>query len=302
LVVACSIAEVPDDATGANEPPITAKSAPKSAGGGDCGGPSKLTPDEAAKLSRCTCAKGGSARCVPSEKIPASFASHLESCEGGSCVPDSILTGGAAAIRACKAKGKDGRCLGLCVPQVAKYDSMLGRGDGDVCPEDERCVPCENPMDGTRTGVCELNESSASASSGSCSAGGGNAGAAGGGGAGSGAGGGSSDATTPRAGGKDCCSARGKCVGKNDAPASMQGRLTQQECESTEVCAPTESLDGKQPVTCGRGMGVCVSTCADLDVTEMFSFDPACGMDQRCVPCFMDPFKMIPTNAAGCPR
>src|SRR5262249_36180690 len=149
--------------------------------------------------------------------------------------------------RSCKAKGKDGRCLGLCVPQVAKYESMLGRGDGDVCPEDERCVPCENPMDGTRTGVCELNENSASASSGSCSAGGGNAGSAGGGGAraGSSSGGAGADPSAPRGARKDCCtvsgSTRGQCVAKNDAPASLQGSLSQHECDSAEVCAPTDA-------------------------------------------------------------
>jgi hypothetical protein len=301
LVVACSIAELPAD-TGTNEPAITSKSEPTSAATGACSSPSKLAPEDAAKLARCTCAKGGSARCVPTEKVPATIASQLESCEGGSCVPDSILTGGIAAVRSCQAKGKEGRCLGLCVPAVAKYESMLGRGDGDVCPEDERCVPCENPLDGTRTGVCEA--SAQSASSASCGGGAGKAaGGAGGGSAGAAAG---ADPNAPRGARKDCCavsgSTRGQCVAKNDAPASLQGSLSQHECDSAEVCAPTEALEGKNPVTCGAGRGVCVSVCVDLGIKEMFAFDLACGLDQRCVPCFMDPFEMIPTNAPGCPR
>src|SRR5690606_744528 len=50
-------------------------------------------------------------------------------------------------------------CMNLCVPEVAKNSALLTRGNDDTCDEDERCVPCNNPLKGGEpTGVCEIGK------------------------------------------------------------------------------------------------------------------------------------------------
>lgn len=128
----------------------------------ECSGPSSLTPEDPAKLPKCACAKGGAARCVPKEKVPGNVASQLDECAAGGpgvCVPDDLVRSGGQAPPTCQSSFGEGRCMSLCVPEVAKNASLLGRGDGNACREDERCVPCLNPLKGNEpTGVCEIGK------------------------------------------------------------------------------------------------------------------------------------------------
>jgi hypothetical protein len=153
-VVACSVAEIP----GAGSDNLTAKGKKSEA----CSSQdSQLKGADPSTFPKCECKAGGSARCVPAAKLPDTLSNELEKCDSdkGACVPDSVIANGAKSLPACKAKGKEGRCLSMCVPLVAKYaSSFLDRGEGDACPDDERCVPCDNPLDGTPTGVCDIGK------------------------------------------------------------------------------------------------------------------------------------------------
>ncbi len=121
-----------------------------------------LTPEDPNKYPKCACAKGGTARCIPKAKIPASVAGQLEGCtEGGdgACVPDPLVKSGGAAPATCTSPFGEGRCMSVCVPEVAKNSDLLGRGEGDKCAADERCAPCLNPLKNNEpTGVCEIGK------------------------------------------------------------------------------------------------------------------------------------------------
>jgi hypothetical protein len=94
---------------------------------------------------------------LPNETIPEIAHDFLGQCDGGGyCVPDEYIeTGGLVDVQTCTSSVNDseGRCVSLCVPQVADFAGFL-REDG--CRRGERCVPCINPLDGTNTGVCEI--------------------------------------------------------------------------------------------------------------------------------------------------
>jgi hypothetical protein len=160
-LVACSIAEIPTATQGklGGGTSPTSSAASRTLGCTSAG--SKLEPVDPTTLQPCACQSGGKARCVKIAKMPSQLASELAKCEddNGACVPDTLVAGGVKAMATCTDQGKQGRCLSLCVPLVAKYaSSYLTRGDGDACPSDERCVPCISPLDDSPTGVCEIGE------------------------------------------------------------------------------------------------------------------------------------------------
>ena len=75
------------------------------------------------------------------------------------CVPDPLVKSGGKAPPTCKSPFGEGRCMSVCVPEVAKNADLLNRGEGDVCAEDERCAPCLNPLKNNEpTGVCEIGK------------------------------------------------------------------------------------------------------------------------------------------------
>lgn len=125
-----------------------------------------LTPEDPNKFPKCACAaKGGAARCVPKDKVPGAVASQLETCDDGGpgvCVPDPLVKSGGAAPPTCKSPFGEGRCMSVCVPQIAQNADLLNRGEGDVCAQDERCAPCLNPLKNNEpTGVCEIGKQAA---------------------------------------------------------------------------------------------------------------------------------------------
>lgn len=129
-------------------------------GGDDDSCSAGLEPTDPSTLPKCACKTGGSARCVKKDKIPSSFASRLDSCEDdGLCVPDTIVKSGGEAPKTCESIVGEGRCMSLCIPEVAEKDNLLDRGEGDVCDEGELCVPCVNPLEGGKsTGVCDIGK------------------------------------------------------------------------------------------------------------------------------------------------
>lgn len=164
LLGACSTADI--EGSGLDGKPADPKTSTKSGTSGCAPGGAgtvALTPEDPNKYPKCACAtKGGAARCIPKDKVPANVAGQLETCtEGGAgvCVPDPLVKSGGAAPATCKSPFGEGRCMSVCVPEVAKNADLLGRGEGDSCAEDERCAPCLNPLKNNEpTGVCEIGK------------------------------------------------------------------------------------------------------------------------------------------------
>jgi hypothetical protein len=136
--------------------------------GGDAGAQGPVDPGSPVGMPMCgppphpmdpstlpSCCTDGAAHCLPSSLVPADATSLLAACTGGYCVPDPFIkAGGIAEPRHCTSLGSaDGRCLSVCIPQVAKYMDLLPQ---DVCADGERCTPCVSPLDGTTTGACSI--------------------------------------------------------------------------------------------------------------------------------------------------
>jgi hypothetical protein len=297
LTAACSVAEIPE--AGDSSEVIGKKG---SAAAVCQAAQTKLDPQDPAKLTKCECKAGGAARCVPIKKMPTGLANQLEKCDSdqGACVPDTIIASGGKAPPSCATKGKEGRCLSMCVPLVAKYAAtVLTRGDGDTCPTDERCVPCENPLDGTPTGVCDIGSPPPA----SCSA----VGAKGGGGIGVTPGeaitcpfkGTPADPTRFPACGPN--GQGGRCIDPSlVADPKIAARLSR--CDKG-LCVPEVYVKEKGqhlPTSCSSFAGIdgrCFSVVfRDVaDQSELLQQD-ACSADERCVPCF-NPATGEPTGA-----
>jgi hypothetical protein len=99
----------------------------------------------------------GDGLCVPSELVPENSRSQVSALD---CQPQ----GGAQVVCAPAEKVRDfafkypscangaGACISSCLIQANPNANLLYR---DVCAEDEKCVPCVNPVDQTRTGACD---------------------------------------------------------------------------------------------------------------------------------------------------
>ena len=154
LPVACSVADIPGGGAppaSGQTPASTSSKGEVAADGCDATVPGVVPVRDPSMYEPCACKEGGKARCVTSG-VPASSSRELAACEGGSCVPDTVLQTGklASCHSSKKILGKtlgEGRCVSLCVPKVADDVSLLDRGDEDACAADERCVPCVNPAD-----------------------------------------------------------------------------------------------------------------------------------------------------------
>ena len=163
LLGACSTADI--EGTALDGKQKAAADTTKSGTAAACtSGPAvAIAPEDPAKYPKCACAaKGGAARCIPKDKVPASVAAQLDTCSDGGpgvCVPDPLVKSGGAAPATCKSPFGEGRCMSVCVPQVAQNADLLGRGEGDSCAPDERCAPCLNPLKNNEpTGVCEIGK------------------------------------------------------------------------------------------------------------------------------------------------
>lgn len=240
-----------------------------------------VTPEDPNKFPKCACGKGGKARCVPKDKVPGEVASQLDTCtEGGAgvCVPDTLVKSGGAAPPTCKSAFGEGRCMSLCVPEVSQNASLLNRGEGDSCAEDERCVPCNNPLKGgAPTGVCEIGKPACTSSS--------------------------SAADRPTA--LACpytgpavvdvktfpsCGDGARCVPDNLVPAASASLL--KKCTGG-VCAPEKSVAaGGQylPKTCksiANAEGRCVNVNIPAVEAQKASLPvDVCDANERCTPCF----------------
>ncbi|HVH47732.1 MAG TPA: hypothetical protein VM925_35595 [Labilithrix sp.] len=236
------------------------------------------------------CAPGG--RCVSealldlaitNEQTKTELKARLATCAIGYCVPEEYLKKyGQHKPAACKTfAGIEGRCFSTVFKDIDAQKDLLQR---DVCSENERCIPCFNPADGSPSGACTTV---------SCDA----------------------PTTTPPTL-KDCCmqqgQMRGKCFPRTDIPTEYQSRLSDYECDdTTELCVPSENVDLKSvPALCKPstspsspttgGNGVCVSNCIKFTILENIVLQQgSCRSDQTCIPC-KHPQNGQPTGAPGC--
>jgi hypothetical protein len=247
---------------------------------------------DASSLAKCACRSGGSALCVPKNAIPSSFASKLEACDDGVCIPEKLVESGGAAPKTCKSIAGEGRCMSLCVPDVAKKKDLLNRGKSDECDEEERCVPCTNPLDGNKpTGVCDIGKAKVCKSNG----------------------GGDDDddgdgATCPYKGepidvsGFPACGTGGRCV-PEDAVSPAQ-RPSLERC-AKGLCAPEKSVKARGmhlPTTCrsiAGAEGRCLSkVIKDIAAKADRLSQDKCDANELCAPCF-DPTDGKETGACS---
>jgi hypothetical protein len=282
-LVACMTPDIDGTPLGGKEP---GGNTAKRSGELACSGPSQLTPEDPNKLPKCACAKGGAARCVPKDKIPASLATQLESCEAGACVPDDLVKSGGAAPPTCQSAFGEGRCMNLCVPEVASKATLLTRGNASECGEDERCVPCLNPLKNNEpTGVCEIGKAPAA----ECNQQQGPAASTGGAAP--------TNIACPYTGPPivdvktfPSCGDGARCVPTTLVPATSAGQLA--KCDQG-LCAPEKSIAaGGQylPKTCkslagaeGRCLNVVIPAVASQKATLP---QDVCDANERCTPCF----------------
>jgi hypothetical protein len=285
--------------------PSAASASPSSSSSPSCtDDPVTLAPEDPNKYGKCACAAGGAARCIPKDKVPSNVSGVLDTCsEGGPgvCVPDKLVSSGGAAPKTCKSAFGEGRCMSMCVPDVAKNATLLNRGEGDVCDQDERCVPCLNPLkDNEPTGVCEIGKPPPPACSGGSN--------------GSSGGQSSPTGTTPQL---SCpysgppvvdvstfpsCGDGARCVPASLVPATAAALLS--TCP-TGLCAPEKQIAaGGQylPKTC-KALAGAEGRCTNAVIPAvqaqkaMLTRD-VCDANELCAPCF-DPLSGKETGACS---
>ncbi len=263
------------------------------------------TPDDPNKYPKCTCDQGGTARCIPKDKVSESSGKELSSCENegpGLCVPDAQIKSGGGAPPKCKSVAGDGRCMSLCIPRIAEKASLLNRGEGNVCAEDERCVPCFDPLNGNKsTGVCELGGgSSGTTKKTNCKKGGSTGGD-------TGSTGSPSAPSTPALSCPytgppvvdvnqfDSCGDAARCMPENLVPEASRAML--KKCSTAKapngLCAPEKSVAaGGQylPKTCtsiANAEGRCLNVNIPAVESQKASLPQGtCDASERCTPCF----------------
>lgn len=241
----------------------------------------KLAAADPETLPECACKKGGKARCVPKSLLSSRMAAKLGECEDdGVCVPDKLVESGGKAPTSCKSKFGEGRCMSLCVPDVAAKKSLLDRGEDEVCDSDERCVPCINPLDKKSTGVCDIGKPSKACKT--------------------------KEFVDPPDPEEDACPYKGepidvsgfaecktggRCVDESMVPADKRANLD--ACGSGKLCAPEKSVmaAGKYlPPTCvgpGGSEGRCLSRVIKSVEEKADSLQQGtCDDGELCAPCF----------------
>ncbi len=260
-------------------------------GGGDdesypppaCEGPFGAARDPDTLPACCADFVGG-AHCLPDDAVPGVLRSRFASCAGGgACVPDPfIATGGVYEPKTCTSlQGAEGVCLSGCIPQVQEVWGILPQA---VCDDDERCVPCINPLDGQDTGACQLRYT--------CEGGFGG-----------------SDAC-PHSGpdlidpaGLTACAPDAHCLSAVLVPDEMRARLADCPGGGGDKCVPDDFIrtgGNYVPPTCASVGGVegrCLSKALpEIDAQANLLQQGACDANELCAPCF-NPLDRADTGA-----
>ena len=213
----------------------------------------------------------GDGRCLASSAVPEASRSALAPCMAADtlCVPEHFIeTLAMFIVPTCTSLlGAEGRCLSLCIPQVAAQAGFLPQ---DTCAMTERCAPCFDPRTGEDTTACHQG----------CDGG---------------------PAEPPTVFDK-CCGGAGSCVPSEIVPEADRALLGTDTCTTAgQLCAPDTLSDSTfVPTTCtslAGAEGRCLPDCLP-DVAAQASLLPVdtCAAGELCAPCF-DPLSGDPTGA-----
>jgi hypothetical protein len=229
------------------------------------------------------------ARCVPNAALSTEQQELLAPCpdEGSTCVPELFInTNGNFTLETCTSvAGAEGRCLSVCVPQVAERAEMLPQ---DVCDDGWLCTPCFDPITGEDTGACNQ-----------------------------GCDGGPIEAavTFP-----DCCEGAAKCIPGVLVPEEQRDQLGTEGCdeEAGDLCVPNVFAEDPSwsPPECdpgdsgsgllsfssgGRCMPECIPEVANPEspIGEISFSESTCDPGFLCVPCSIDFFGLFPVRNTG---
>ena len=102
---------------------------------------------------------GGGAHCVDAALVTAEDKALLRGCDEAAtsyCVPDEAIEadGDFIAASCASLSSLEGRCLSLCLPDVAAQADSLPQS---TCPQTHRCAPCYDPFTGADTGACAIS-------------------------------------------------------------------------------------------------------------------------------------------------
>jgi hypothetical protein len=215
------------------------------------------------------------AHCVPHAFVPVQQQDMLDDCDGGTglCVPDVMIeTLGYVPSPHCELPGGiEGRCLSICIPEVAANADLAPQLN---CAENERCTPCCNPLDGELTGACD----------GVCEQGPEFC-----------------DFTY-----ESCCGGDAKCLPEELIPPDDVEYLVKKTCQEGYLCTPNDLQDPTfVPEPCTGSIlftnpysGVCMPKCIQIPF-DFLIWKGSCNKGYECVPC-LDPLSGEPSGAPGC--
>jgi hypothetical protein len=222
-------------------------------------------------LPLCT---AGMAKCFPKNlaeaTVPAEALAQLADCDAtNKCIPSFILERlGKFNAKVCTSlKGAEGRCLSVCIPEIAGQASFLPKAD---CGDGELCAPCFDPRTGENSSACNQG----------CDLG---------------------PTKDPVVFGK-CCGNQGSCVPKSAVPASDQTQLGKDTCtDANDLCAPNKlSAPGYKPLACtsiGGSEGRCLADCIPQVASQASRLKrDVCDAGELCAPC-TDPLTGASTGA-----
>lgn len=285
LTLACAVTSVGCDDDGTSE-----ELAPADAGT-DAEAEEVCAPEEpplpAESLPECELCPD--ARCVPNAVLSSEEQELLAPCpdEGNTCVPELFVnTNGNFTLDRCTSvAGAEGRCLSVCVPQVAEQAAMLPE---DGCDDGWLCAPCYDPITGEDTGACTQG----------CDEG----------------------PEEPPVTFPDCCEGAAKCIPGAIVPEEQRDQLGTEGCdeEQGELCVPNVFAQDPNwsPPECdpgssdssllafsseGRCMPECIPEVADPEspIGEISFNASSCDEGFLCVPCSVDFFGVFPVRDTG---
>lgn len=224
---------------------------------GACGQGCDPGPTEPPRIFERCC--GGLGACVPGDLVPADQRDQLgpDSCAepGALCAPDELNDGSRPA--SCRSLADlEGRCLPLCLPEVAAQGDTLPQS---TCAATHRCVPCFDPTTGDPTHSCTVADDMP---------------------------------VEPPVTFDTCCGGIGTCVPPSTVDPDQRDRLGNDTCsDPTYLCAPTEFSDPTfTPATCRSVAGAegrCLPACLP-GVAAQASILPrdTCPATHLCAPCY----------------
>jgi hypothetical protein len=229
-------------------------------------GPPLINPSDLPECPLC-----GGARCVAKALVPKEQLDQLADCaDGTKCVPDVYIAKmGKFVLPTCSSLlGNEGRCVSVCLPQIAAQADRLPR---DTCADGELCTPCHDPTTGVETGACSV----------SCDTG----------------------PTKPPILFSECCGGLGSCVPEAYVPAEQKSQLGSAGCSGAgELCAPKILAGGSKPAVCksvSGGEGRCLPTCLSAVSSQADKLpQDICQSGELCAPCF-DPISGLATGSCS---